>query len=252
MISWLQHAKTRLQLFAEHKDTLHPISERNDVGLGNKVKYFFSETICKWGKDLANHVKSTVQSTARLGKGSKKPRLLNAIFKSSLLLWIELGIYIMLYNSTTWLELHYRFIGVLQREEMGKVQVDCFLWVPNFETKRKKTCVVFALTFFLYIFTWGRGHLFMCQNGKALFKQEIRTGLLCVNIVSNQSQAKQHSHGKAKSKLAWSKSSRKDSKTHSPIDWKISELRRIKLLLKTSKWAQLPFQECKCSIEEMT
>ena len=46
----------------------------------------------------------------------------------------------------------------------------------------------------------------MCQNGKALFKQEIRTGLLCVNIVSNQSQAKQHSLGKAKSKLAWSKS----------------------------------------------
>ena len=118
--------------------------------------------------------------------------------------------------------------------------VDCFLWVPNFETKRKKkTCVVFALTFFLCIFTWGRGHLFMCQNGKALFKQEIRTGLLCVNIVSNQSQAKQHSHGKAKSKLAWSKSSRKDSKTHSPIDWKISELRRIKLMLKTSKWALL-------------
>ena len=137
MISWLQHAKTRLQLFAEHKDTLHPISERNDVGLGNKVKYFFSETICKWGKDLANQVK---MSKAQQGweRAAKNPRLLNAIFKSSLLLWIELGIYIMLYNSTTWLELHYRFIGVLQREEMGKVQVDCFLWVPNFETKRKK------------------------------------------------------------------------------------------------------------------
>ena len=92
----------------------------------------------------------------------------------------------------------------------------------------------------------------MCQNGKALFKQEIRTGLLCVNIVSNQSQAKQHSHGKAKSKLAWSKSSSKDSKTHSPIDCKISELRRIKLLLKhQNELYQIPFQECKCSIEEM-
>ena len=114
-----------------------------------------------------------------------------------------------------------------------------FMGTQFWDKKKKRTCVVFALTFFLYIFTWGRGHLFMCQNGKALFKQEIRTGLLCVNIVSNQSQAKQHSHGKAKSKLAWSKSSRKDSKTHSPIDWKISELRRIKLLPKTSKWALL-------------
>ena len=114
-----------------------------------------------------------------------------------------------------------------------------FMGTQFWDKKKKRTCVVFALTFFLYIFTWGRGHLFMCQNGKALFKQEIRTGLLCVNIVSNQSQAKQHSLGKAKSKLAWSKSSRKDSKTHSPIDWKISELRRIKLLPKTSKWALL-------------